>query len=385
MTSSPRVITVDPTWAISRIVRAAIDLMDRSVIQVDVPGGAEALEEVARGGYSLLITALRIGKMQGIELALRTRQASGDTAVVILADPDDHDIDEETRKESPFVYMRRPVDVHQFVRVLSAALDGTDVFAAMSDPAPPPHPELEDMGPVPALDLKAAYVVIDKLLTDVGAMAIVLSSRAGDVLLERGAVGYLDRELLTTALLPMVRTTINMGDLVGGQASALQFYDGDQYDVFVLSIGFHHFLCLVFDGQAGARQFGAVTRFGRRAAEDLKALLGTSAYVIQTPAEAKAPRKPAKVITEEQPVVEEVLAVKADKWEDSPKTEEVPALQLDPIENLDFSIFDGLEKVDDSAANDLFNPEKLAEIANEARRGRGPISYDEARELGIVP
>ena len=58
----------------------------------------------------------------------------------------------------------------------------------------------------------------------------------------------------------------------------------------------------------------------------MKALLGTSAYVIQAPAALEPRRKSPKVVTEEQPQVEEVLAVKADKWEDSPKTEEVPAL-----------------------------------------------------------
>ena len=111
-------------------------------------------------------------------------------------------------------------------------------------------------------------------------MAIVLASRAGEILLERGAVGYLDREQLTSALLPTVKTTVDMGQLVGGQPSALHFYDGDRYDVFVLSVGFHHFMCLVFDGQIGSRQFGAVNRFGRRAAEDLIALLGMSAFAI---------------------------------------------------------------------------------------------------------
>ena len=38
-----------------------------------------------------------------------------------------------------------------------------------------------------------------------------------------------------------------------------------------------------------------------------------------------------------------------------------------------------------SLADDLFDPDKLAEIANETRRERGPLSYDEARELGIIP
>src|SRR5687768_15331099 len=129
MASLPRVITVDPTWSVSRLVRAAIELLEGSIIQVDVPGSMEALEEVSRGGYHILVTSLQIDRqMKGFELALRVRQSSPDTAVVILADEDDQEIDEETRASSPFIYLRRPVDVAQFMRVLTAALKGEDVF-----------------------------------------------------------------------------------------------------------------------------------------------------------------------------------------------------------------------------------------------------------------
>lgn len=389
MASLPRVITVDPAFIVSRLVRAAIDLNDRPVIQVDVPGSMDALEEVSRGGYHVLVTSLRIDKqMHGFELALRVRQSSPETAVIIIADEDDQELDDETRNSSPFIYMRRPVNVDQFMRVLRAGLEGRDIFEAFALPAPSVAAEAVDLGPVPALDMKVASVVVDKLLTDVGAMAIILSSRSGDVLLERGAVGYLDRERLTHALLPTVRATISMGDLVGGHTSALLFYDGDEYDVFVLSIGFHHFLSLVFDGHMGNRQFGAVTRFGRRAAEDLKALLGASAFLIQQPEPAALPQRKARVVEPEPEPEEEIvtpIAVKAELWDETPAPKEEEAPQLEPISDFDPSILDALSQLDAGAAEDLFDPEKLAEIANESRRGRGPISYDEARELGIVP
>ncbi|MBL8156637.1 MAG: hypothetical protein JNM70_20840, partial [Anaerolineae bacterium] len=74
--------------------------------------------------------------------------------------------------------------------------------------------------------------------------------------------------------------------LVGGQPQTIHFYDGDDKDVFVLSVGLHHFLCIIYDGQMGSRQFGSVTRIGRKAAQDLIALLGASAFMIdrqQTP------------------------------------------------------------------------------------------------------
>lgn len=390
MTSIPRVITVDPTWTISRIVRSAIDLTDRAIIQVDVPGTEEALAELSRDA-NLLVTALMIGDgSDGIELARRVRQASPRLPIVVLADFDDPaGQDKALLSETAFLYLRRPLDVHAFMRVLIAGLDGRNIVSAF-DPvttAAAQMPPTADFGPVPALDLKVAQIIIEKLLTDVGARTVVLSNRAGNVMLEHGVPGYLNREALTSALLPTVMSNIAMGGLVGGQSSALSFYDGDTFDVFVLSVGYHHFLSLIYDGASGVRQFGAVTRFGRRGAEDLKALLGASAYTLQAPTPEPPRRKQTTgplTLPEEIP---EPLAVKADNWapEPLPVPEETETLRLDPLGDLDLSIFDQLPNVDTDDADELFSPEEMAKLANESRRGRGPISYDEARNLGIVP
>src|SRR5690606_10708769 len=101
------------------------------------------------------------------------------------------------------------------------------------------------------------------------------------VLLERGNVGVINREKLANVMIPAVLTNIEAREVLGGQTSAIQFFDGENHDVFVLTVGLHHFLCVIFDGQQGSRQFGAVTRFGRRAAEDLIALIGAGAFFIE--------------------------------------------------------------------------------------------------------
>ncbi len=385
----PHVVTVDPTGALARIVRAAVELSGRSVIQIDVPRGSDALAEIQPSGVDLLVTALQLDEqsrggsaMHGIELAVSVKAKYPGAAVVVVGTADDPDeLDPEYRATAPFVYLHRPLDGAHFLRVLAAALDGADVLT-ISQPTSRRVEPVTHLGAIPALDMKVAARVVDSLLIDVGAMAIVVANRGGEVLLERGAVGYLDRELLTSALLPAIPTTIAMGQLVGGQPAALHFYDGDRYDVFVLSIGFHHFMCLVFDGQIGSRQFGAVNRFGRRAAEDLIALLGTSAFALappETPLYEPPPQAPV-----------EPLITRAEEWTAVAKSEPLPEpepLHLEPIANFDQSLFDdlALESVDESLADDLFDPEKLAEIANETRRERGPLTYDEARELGIIP
>lgn len=388
MLSIPRIITVDPQATVSRSVRAVVELFDQPVIQIDVPGSLEALEEVRRGGCALLVTAHQLDQhMDGIELAQRVRQTAPDTALIVVTDSSNGLLPDEAR----LICLRRPLDAYQLMRAVHAGLRGQDlVTAAKGAAAPTPAPApAGDYGPVPSLDLKAASAMIDNLLTDVGALAVVLSSRDGRVLVERGAVSYLNREQLTSTLLPMVHTTITIGDLVGGHASALQFYDGETYDVFVLSVGFHYFLSLIFDGQAGVRQFGAVTRFGRRAAEDLKALLGAAATAIYTSGPTPKPEILTEPEAEPEPAVDTVepIALRAETWEDTPvqESDEPKREMLPPITDFDPAILDQLAVLDLSAADDLFDPDRLAEIALEVRQGRGPLTYEEARELGIVP
>jgi len=384
MPSLPRVITVDPTQNISRIIRSATDLLGISIIQVDAPSGADALEELRHSDANLMITSWELDdEMQGLILALEVKKIAPQTSVLILANEDDPEtVDEETEGEQPFVYLRRPVDIHQLLRVFIAGLKNENIIEA-ARPVAGNAATIIDHGPLPPLNLQNARTIIKQMLVDVGAMAIILSARNGEVLLEDGAPGYLDRELLTKALIPTVMTTIEMSPLVGGQAQTIHFYDGDDKDVFVLSVGLHHFMCVVYDGQAGSRQFGSITRYGRRAAQDLIALLGASAFLIQpseTPKVAAVGHPTVskrKTATNEVEKVELELAVKPEVQVPEPEH-----VKLDPIQNFDLGLFDQL--MDSSAADDMFDIDRLAEMVNTGT-GRKEISFDEAIELGVLP
>ena len=392
MASLPRILTVDPNGDAARFVRAALDLAERPVILVDVPTASDAWEELNRSTYTLLVAALALDNgINGVDLALRTRQKAPDTALIVIGEEDEvSQLDEESLHGAPFLLFKRPFDPQQFVRVLQAGVDGNDIFAAYPAPTTRVAADL-DLGPAPLVDMKAAQQLVDSLLTDVGAKSILLIARTGEVLLERGALGFLNRDQLAASLTPNVRLIVDMAAVVGGaQVSTLQYFDGETVDVFVLSIGYHYYMCLTFDGNAGNRYFGAVNRFGRRTAEDLITLIGKHAFILQSAPVEEKPRRRKKSTMEMQavavkPAEPEPMIEKAEAWADPPPPEPEPeAIHLEPITNFDESIFDGMQ-FDQSLADDLFDPDKLAEMANESRRGRGPISYDEARELGLIP
>ncbi len=391
MASLPRVITVDPTGDVGRIIRSAIDLMGYTVIYADVPNGTEALEEVQRTGCNLLVTAWDLmDDMGGLELALRVKQQSSDTQVLVLGDLDDPDeLDEDTAENSPFAYLSRPVNVHTLLRVVVAGMEGEDVKEAVDAPIVTSEVRV-DLGPIPPIDLTNAQGFIDQLLTDLGAMAIVLINREGDVLLERGAVGYLDRERLATALLPSAMTNIEIRELIGGQNTSIHFFDGDDHDVYVLSVGLHYFLCVVFDGEIGSRQLGAVTRYGRQTAGDLVALLGPHAWILETPREARREAAKKRKTQEIRALVEEeTLQLARSSFSDEELKEEAPIieetgpiLEAIPDEEFDvdalFAAADNLDNVDE-----LFSEEDLEALAKQQHDSR-KIDFNSAIELGLL-
>ena len=385
--SVPRIVTADSTGTIARIVRSAIDLLEISVIHVDVPTGNEALEEALKS--NLAITAFQLDEdMKGFEFALRVKRDSPETSAIILGEEHDPgEFDEETAMDSPFIYMSRPVDIHKFLRVLIAGMEShAAMVEALSTPASGDGgTSPDDFGPVPQMDLGKAQGVMNGLLQDLGAMAIMLATRTGETLLEGGASGYIDRDELSSAILPTMQTNISVRDLIGGEISSIQFYDGDNYDVFVLTIGLHHFLCVMFQGQQGSRHLGMVRQLGRRAVQEVIALLGANAFMIQAPVK-KSPepkkRTPTRG-TQEADVVELERAAFAMQEEAEEEVEPEPSLQLDPVGEMDLDSLFGDDMDDDE---DLFSLESMESAAKELeeQERKGTLDWDQAQELGFL-
>ena len=400
MASLPRILTVDPTGRIPQQVRGAIDLMDRLIIQIDVPDGKQALEELKTTSVTAVISSWVTGdQMPGWALAASIKKLSPDTPIIILADVSDTELDEEMRNASPFVYLRRPFDIEQFFRVLTAALEGDDVFAALKPPVTANAPVAQvAYNAVPSVNEERARGILQKMLTDLNAMGVLLCSRDGVPVLELGVIG-LDRDSTAQNLVKAVMANIDIREMIGGNAATLQFYDGEDYDVYVLSAGYHYFTVLVFKGQDGARQLGNVRLVGRRAAEDLVALMGMEAWLLRAvETETKTPATPrrsevlqsvaaaAARVVEPEPAVELARAELATK----DKTAEHQAVEvaplMDAIADEDFNLDDifGSNPIPE-LEGDLFSLENLEELANADNGKRGTFDWNTAVGNGLIP
>ena len=399
MASLPRIITVDPSGSIKQQISAATDLMDRFVAQIDVPSSKYALEEmeIQKGNINAVIAAWESGDgLQGWALAGKLKQIDENVAIILLGDYDDTELDEDMLEQSPFVYLKRPFDIPQFIRVLEAALDGKDMRAALHKPigvAAVAATET-DFGSVPSIDVTKSEVIMQGVMSDLNPIASFLSTRNGEVIVARGSTESLDIDEISVYARKSIISNIELRDQIGSNAQALVFYDGDDYDVFVLSVGLHHFMTIVFHGKDGSRQLGAVSRFGRRRAEDLIGLLGINAWAIERAAPvAPEPRpdvvrksKTTRVATQEiQAVQELVRASIGGSSEDAvaPEPESVIP-QLEAIAEDEFdpdALFSA--NFDENDANDLFSLDALEDLTTDEGK-KGTLDWDRAIELGIL-
>jgi CheY-like chemotaxis protein len=387
MSGIPRILAVDPIGALARLVHAVVDLSEETVIQTHVPNGVEALAELKRVPYTLVVSTVVLDEeMDGFALCEQVQSVAPDASVILIGD--EHT--QEVELTGHAVLLRRPFDPHQFLRIFVNGLEGKDLLAGADTTNAQPF----EQHSIPALDLNATSKMIDALLRDVSPLKMLLVTRAGEVLLERGAEKRLNREQLAQALLPAVQSTIHMGSMVGGKITTLNFYDGDTYDIFVLSVGYHHFLCLVFDGKTGGKQIGAVRSYATRTTQDIAALLAGQEYMMPRTNGAGAHKRSRKarpvtgplapVASVEKPA--EPIAVRAAVFEALPEPEPEPArLQLEPIADLDLSLFDNLGSLNPDDADALFDLDNISlNDLPTVGRERGLISGDEARRLDIL-
>jgi len=291
-----RILIVDDQRDIARVLKTALELLNRGYFVVDVPSGEEAMLEVRRKEFDIVVTENRLPGMTGPELILRLRKKNPGLKAVLITNNPLAEVKKEIREKGIEVLVgifEKPIDTAAFTAAIDAA-----VFGERSEQSPeqPPVVAAEDpLGDIPQIDQNQVERLLSAMMRDLGANAIVFADRKGRILFSQG---QLDQALRFTELAVLLAynftTTAQISGYLGDQPSTpVHYYDGNWFDIYALSAGAHYFITIIFPG-GSQKQMGPVLRFGRPAVQQIVAALGELAY------------GPREVIPQEEQVVEPV-------------------------------------------------------------------------------
>lgn len=391
MATIPRILALDASDEIGGIIRGAMTLMDRRHILVEVPSADAALDELQNSTVDLFVAAYTLPSTNGLELAARAIRESAGTPVIILASSDDPHVDEKTLADVPYTYLVRPVG-EQFIRALRVSLDGEAAVVAQETPMAGPDQSME-LGPVPDVDEEILREHLTTMMRDTVAIGAFVADRMGRVAFSEGIYGYFDLNACAALLGPHFAQSVQLRDLIGGNAWALQYYDGENYDIFAMALGLHYFAVLIFEGDKRAA-FGPVTRYGREGAEAIIEKLGPDAWKYRKQVSVSTQNMSAIKVDEavaepaaetpEAVIEEPALDEEATKLHDPVELSSLsPEFKLDPIDDLDVdSLFS--QDIDESEFDNMFSDDDLSSGQNVFVSGDNSVSFDEAMDLGFL-
>lgn len=373
MTSIPRIIAVDHTEQIGRIIRGAMSLLDRRFVLIEVPTAENALDEMQNSEMNLMVTAYTLPDMTGIQLADRAIRESAGTPIIILANPDDPEVAPAELDKAPYTFLMRPVG-EPFLRELRIGLDG-EMAVAAQEVSNVSSGGME-LGPVPDLDPRHIRDHIFTMMRETSAIGAIVADRLGRVVFSEGATGYFDKDVLAATLGPSFARTVDLRDLIAGNSWSMQYYDGDQYDIVALALGLHYFAALIFDGTK-TPPFGPVMRYGRQEADAVIGKLGDLAWSYRRTLNVMTQTMQA-IHIEEAELEAELPQAAAAEPELPPAVEE--EFRLEPVANLDVDQLFG-QKIDEAQFDDLF---ASTDEEDTIFGGSDRVSFDEAINMGIL-
>ena len=345
----------------ARVLRAALEEGEQGYVVHNVLSGEEAILELARVSYRLMITESRLPGISGIELLERVRRRWPTIAAILIANTPLQEVQHDLEKAglSVAALFAKPLDVPAITDAVRRLLGGRPLAA--EKPTPTTADKLSE-------EQRAILGGrLSTLLTEIGAQGIALINHEGRILLREGSFEELPRfrelaVLLANTLALSADIAAHLGDQL---FSTVHYYQGGWSDLFVLSAGVHHFLVFAFAG-GSQRQMGAVLRYGKPAAQEIATLVEGGAVAQDAAVSSREAARPSAEGGTEAPIVP------------------LPITEQESGEPVAFDIdLDDLSSLAaDTGELDRFWEEAAA---SSTRLSDDALSLDEAVEQGLFP
>jgi CheY-like chemotaxis protein len=368
-----KILLVDDDREITRFLRATLEMVDRSFQFTETPSAEEAMLAVGRTAFDLIILDIVLPGMDGLEFARRILKQRPDSKIILLTGKPLPQIENEIRNLKIVAYFPKPVKPDDIITAASIALG---IKPAAAKPAPSSASSKEVS--------QSHHSVSDRLSAlrrDLGCLAVYLGDLDAHIVARAGDVSaFAVQELFSHVMVAFTASLKVCGFLGGFVPLNMHFFDGDDFDVYMINVGQSYSLIILFSGESGARAMGHVLRYGRQCADDLLNDLADTSLV------AVAASAPAMVMPtlEKVPIVAggETIEVELPVASSSPP----PLYAPEPAEVLDIKSeeLDAASKALSTNDLDSFWDEATTEGEGGSARANA-LSFEQATKLGLVP
>lgn len=243
---SHRVLIVDGQRGASRLLRSALETIEQGLLVADAQSGEEAMLEIHRQRFDLLVTDFLLPGINGLELKKKFQASNPDGRVIItLGTPDPH-LQQKIAQAGADAFFQKPIPMSDFLVAVEDCLGLVRTVMRLSEPAvTPPVEKKPGVG-----DL------LVHLRQSMEARAVLLIDATGSVIAQAGQVRGADNPfpLLSalSALFMAAQKTMLLIDQAG--TGYMTLFAGANLDAIFMPLGPSHALLVVGNNLADTKK-----------------------------------------------------------------------------------------------------------------------------------
>ncbi len=270
-----KVMIVDDSLELGRLLQASLMVMDPSLKVVVVPSAEEAILESSRNPMDLLITDIRLPGMSGMDLVRKIRVRRPVVKVMLITGLSDTHLDQQVKELAVDAFFRKPLEIPEFLQAARTCL-GLEAEGAKESPVevpaqPSPEParskkkkevpqeeeELPDLLDMTLVKppLETLSGALTELRHRLGALATLVLDERGHVLAQAGEPpngGIMEK--LASAWMGVHSLSLPLGALIkSGLPQAVQAFRGERMDVLFAPVGAFSLVVVLPVGKSALR------------------------------------------------------------------------------------------------------------------------------------
>lgn len=240
------VLIVDDQRDVSRLLRSALETIERGLKVSEAPSGEEAILEATRSKIDLLIADFRLPGITGVELMKKIRARSPEAKVILISGVSEPKLLREISEAGADAFFSKPVPMGEFLDAVERCLGlaRTILHEGKTGPLTPPEtPNRKGLG-----DL------LINLRKDLNAQAVLLLNGMGHVQAEAGQLPDPNSAVsLIASLMGMFNAAQKVAGLIDRAENHLHLFDSENLDGIFMPVGPAHALFLTGKGLADAK------------------------------------------------------------------------------------------------------------------------------------